>query len=279
MQLGIFAKTFSGTTPDHVLLSVAMAGFHAAHYNWACSGIASMPDEIPAGYAEEVTKAAARHQIKIVGLSATWNMAHPDPAVRQKGLRRFESMASKTSMLGTKLITLCTGTRDADDQWRYHPDNQTADAWRDMITSMREAVAIAERHDLFLGIEPELANVVHNIEATEALFSEIDSPCLKLILDPANLFEHAPQSEVKALVEIAISKLGSRLAMAHAKDRDAKGQFVAAGKGIVDFDHLIQSLKEVGFDGPLVTHGLTADEAPEVGKFLRGILLKHGCLT
>jgi len=279
MQLGIFAKTFSGTTPDHVFSSVAKAGFHAAHYNWACSGIASMPDEIPASYAEEVTKAAANHQIKIFGLSATWNMAHPDPSVRQQGLKRLEAIASKASMLGTKLITLCTGTRDTDDQWRYHPDNQSADAWRDMIASMREAVAIAERYDLYLGIEPELANIVHNIKATELLFSEIESSCVKLILDPANLFEHASQSEVKALVEIATSKLGSRLAMAHAKDRDARGQFVAAGKGIVDFDHLIRSLKEVGFDGPLVTHGLKSDEAPEVCNFLKNLLLKNGCLT
>lgn len=279
MQLGIFAKTFSGTTPDHVLSSVAKAGFHAAHYNWACSGIASMPDEIPAGYAEEVTKAAVNHQIKIVGLSATWNMAHPDPSVRQQGLRRLEAMASKASTLGTKLITLCTGTRDADDQWRYHPDNQSADAWRDMIASMRDAALIAERHDLLLGIEPELANIVNTIDATERLFSEIGAPRLKLILDPANLFEYASQSEVKGLVERAISKLGSHLAMAHAKDRNAQSEFVAAGNGIVDFDHFIRSLKETEFDGPLVTHGLTSEEAPEVGKFLRDILLKHGCLT
>lgn len=279
MQLGIFAKTFSGTTPDQVLSSVAKAGFRAAHYNWACSGIASMPDEISAGYAEDVTKAAANHQIKIVGLSATWNMAHPDPSVRQQGLRRLEAMAAKAPMLGTKLISLCTGTRDADDQWRYHPDNQSADAWRDMIASMRDAVLIAERNDLLLGIEPEFANIVNTIDAAERLFFEIGSSQLKLILDPANLFEHASQSEVKRLVERAISKLGSHLAMAHAKDRDAQGEFVAAGKGIVDFDHFIRSLKEAGFDGPLVTHGLTSEEAPEVGKFLGGILLKHGCLT
>ncbi len=279
MQLGIFAKTFSGSDPQSVLSSVVNAGFHAAHYNWACSGLSSMPDEIPAGSAEDVSAAASRLRVKIVGLSATWNMAHPDPSVRQKGLVRLDAMGAKAHALGTRLMTLCTGTRDAEDQWRHHPDNQSADAWRDMVTTMREAVPIAERHDLLLGIEPELANIVNNIAAAERLFSEIASPRLKLVLDPANLFEQGSVSEVRALVENAITKLGSRLAMAHAKDRSASGAFVATGKGIVDFDHFIQCLKDAGFDGPLVTHGLTADEAPAVSDVLQKLLNKHGCLS
>jgi len=279
MQLGIFAKTFSGSNPASIFASVAKAGYHAAHYNWACSGLSSMPDDIPAGCAEEVAAEARRHNVKIVGLSATWNMAHPNPAIRQKGLARLEIMAAKAPVLGTRLVTLCTGTRDADDQWRHHPDNQSADAWRDMITTMREAVAIAERHDLLLGIEPELANIVNTIAAAERLFSEAASPRLKLILDPANLFEQASVSEVRTLVEHAITKLGSRIAMAHAKDRNTSGEFVAAGQGIVDFDHFVLSLKDAGFEGPLVTHGLTAAEAPGVNEFLRSLLIKHGCLA
>lgn len=279
MQLGIFAKTFSGSNPASIFASVANAGYHAAHYNWACSGLSTMPDDIPAGCAEEVAAEARRHNVKIVGLSATWNMAHPNPAIRQKGLARLEIMAAKAPVLGTRLVTLCTGTRDADDQWRHHPDNQSADAWRDMITTMREAVAIAERHDLLLGIEPELANIVNTIAAAERLVSEAASPRLKLILDPANLFEQASVSEVRTLVEHAITKLGSRLAMAHAKDRNMSGEFVAAGQGIVDFDHFVLSLKDAGFEGPLVTHGLTAAEAPGVNEFLRSLLIKHGCLA
>lgn len=279
MQLGIFAKTFSGSAPESVLSSVAEAGFQSAHYNWACSGLSSMPDDIPAGYAEEVLAASQRHKVPIVGLSATWNMAHPDPAVRQKGLARLDAIGAKVHVLGTRLITLCTGTRDADDQWRHHPDNQTAEAWRDMIATMREAVTIANRHDLLIGVEPELANIVDTVAAAERMFSEIASPRLKLVLDPANLFERASASEVKALVENAITKLGSKLAMAHAKDRNTSGEFVAAGKGVVDFDHFVLCLKDAGFDGPLVTHGLTSGEAPAVSEFLRGLLIKHGCLA
>ena len=60
--------------------------------------------------------------------------------------------------------------------------------------------------------------------------------------------------------------------MAHAKDRDAIGRFGTAGQGVVDFAHFLSRLKAAGFDGDLVTHGLTAAEAPDVAAFLRRTL-------
>jgi sugar phosphate isomerase/epimerase len=56
--------------------------------------------------------------------------------------------------------------------------------------------------------------------------------------------------------------------MAHAKDRDPAGGFVAAGRGVVDFPHFLNCLRAAGFDGDLVTHGLTVDEAADVAAFL-----------
>jgi sugar phosphate isomerase/epimerase len=59
--------------------------------------------------------------------------------------------------------------------------------------------------------------------------------------------------------------------MAHAKDRTADGGFAAAGKGVIDFRHFIGCLKQAGFDGPLIAHGLDASEAPGVAQFLKGL--------
>jgi len=59
--------------------------------------------------------------------------------------------------------------------------------------------------------------------------------------------------------------------MAHAKDRFADGRFATAGKGVVDFADFVARLKAAGFDGPLVTHGLAAEEAPGVARFLKGL--------
>ena len=151
MQLGIFAKTFDTTGALPTLQAVAGAGYATAQFNLACLGLPSMPDAIPPGVAAEIAAAAAATGVSIAAVSGTYNMIHPDPAVRAAGLRRLEVLAAACRPMGTRLVTLCTGTRDPDDQWRWHPDNARPQAWRDLRAEMDKAVAIAERFDLALG--------------------------------------------------------------------------------------------------------------------------------
>ena len=72
----------------------------------------------------------------------------------------------------------------------------------------------------------------------------------------------------------AIDVLGDRIAMAHGKDRAADGSFTTVGKGVVDFPDFVARLRAAGFAGPLVTHGLTAEEAPGVAAYLRGLIAR-----
>ena len=72
----------------------------------------------------------------------------------------------------------------------------------------------------------------------------------------------------------AVEVAGDAVAMAHAKDRAPDGRFVTAGHGVVDFPDLFDRLRDSGFDGPVVTHGLTAEEAPGVAATLSGCGLR-----
>jgi sugar phosphate isomerase/epimerase len=272
MQLGIFAKTFTATGALPALRAVADAGYAAAQFNMACLELPSMPDSIEPGAARSVAVASDATRVSIAAVSGTYNMIHPDRSVRSQGLARLEVLAASCADMGTRLITLCTGTRDAQDQWRWHPDNASEAAWSDLRAEMEAAIAIAERFDIELGIEPELANVVSGARAARRLLDEMNSQRLRIVLDPANLFEVADRSERHRLIDEAVDLLAAEIGMAHAKDRHADGNFAAAGQGVVDFPHFIGRLKAAGFDGPLITHGLTEAEAPGVGAFLRSVL-------
>jgi sugar phosphate isomerase/epimerase len=276
MRLGIFARTFEGKSPAGVLGQVARAGYQAAQYNMACSGLASMPDAIDPEVARAVALAAKLSGVNIAAVSGTYNMIHPDLRVRQAGHARLETLAAACAGLGTGLITLCTGTRDPDDQWHPHPGNDSTSAWHDLLASMQIAVDIAERHDVLLGIEPELANVVNSAQRARALISQIASPRLRIVLDPANLFAVATPEQQRRTVSEAIDLLADRIVMGHAKDRDAKGGFAAAGTGVLDYPHYLACLKAANFTGPLITHGLRADEAPGVAVFLVKVLADAG---
>ncbi|MGX9142390.1 sugar phosphate isomerase/epimerase family protein [Mesorhizobium sp. 128a] len=272
MQLGIFAKTFAASGALPVLRAVADAGYAAAQFNMACLGLPSMPDSIEPDAARSITVASEQTGVSIAAVSGTYNMIHPDRSVRVQGLARLEVLAASCADMGTRLITLCTGTRDAQDQWRWHPDNASEAAWSDLRTEMEAAVAIAERFDIELGIEPELANVVSSAQAARRLLDEMNSKRLRIVLDPANLFEVADAAERRRLIDEAVDLLAAEIGMAHAKDRHADGSFAAAGMGVVDFPHFIGRLKAAGFGGSLITHGLTEAEAPDVRAFLRSVL-------
>jgi sugar phosphate isomerase/epimerase len=208
----------------------------------------------------------------LVALSGTYNMAHPDKAVRDDGLRRLTTVIEVSAALSIPLVTLCTGTRNRDDQWAHHPDNADPSAWADMAKEMEKALGIAERHGVDLGIEPEQANIVTSAGDAMRLIAEMGSRRLRIVLDPANLFERANAEEARAIVTEAIETTTGHVAMAHAKDRLADGRFATAGQGVVDFADFIARLEASGFDGPLVTHGLSAEEAPGVASFLKGLL-------
>lgn len=269
MRLGIFAKTFSGSDPAVVLAQAKAAGFDAVQYNMACSGLPALPEAITPAEADAVGNAATQTGLSVAAVSGTYNMIHPDPAVRAAGLAHLEVLAAASARMGTSLITLCTGTRDRDDQWRGHPDNDTPAAWRDLLGEMGKAVAIAERYGVRLGIEPELANVVDSAVRARQLLDAIDGPALAIVLDPANLFEQASLPEQRNIVSRAIDLLADRIVMGHAKDRTVDGAFTTAGTGVLDYRHYLERLNAVGFTGDLVTHGLSADEAPAVANFLR----------
>ena len=272
MRLGIFAKTFAGSDPGTVLGASKAAGFACVQYNMACSGLAAMPDALSAQDVAAVSAASRASGVAIAAVSGTYNMIHPDPAVRAKGLARLEVLLSHAAAMGTGMVTLCTGTRDAEDQWRHHPENGSAEAWRDLLAEMGKACALAEPLGIKLGIEPELANVVDTAARARALIDTLQSPALGIVLDPANLFEVATLAEQRDLLSRSVDLLADRIAMAHAKDRDALGGFATAGKGVVDFPHFLGALKAAGFNGDLVTHGLAANEAAGVARYLSGVL-------
>jgi sugar phosphate isomerase/epimerase len=274
MQLGIFAKTFPGNDAATVLKAVRDAGYSCTQFNMACVGLPSMPDDIADAVIAAIAAAAGDSRVTLSALSATYNMIHPDRAVRDAGMHRLRVVAQAARALKIPLVTLCTGTRDPDDQWRHHPDNALADAWADLRTEMARALAIAEADGVDLGIEPEQANVVTSARDARRLIDEMGSRRVKIILDPANLFEQATPDEARRIVAEAVDAADGAIAMAHAKDRRPDGRFATVGEGVVDFPDFLARLQAAGFDGPLVTHGLTAAEAPRVAAYLAGLVAR-----
>jgi sugar phosphate isomerase/epimerase len=271
--IGIFAKTFPRPTPEENLDAVRSHGLGVVQYNLACAGLPSLPDRIEPHLAQRIAAAAASRRITLAAVSGTFNMIDPVRQRRAAGLRRLGQLAGACALLGTKIITLCTGTRDPDDMWRGHPANGRPDAWADLLAAMERALVLAEEHDLWLAVEPETANVVDSPAKARQLLDELRSPRLKIILDPANLFHVGDLPRQRAILDAAFDLLGPDIVLAHAKDvRVVAGtvHHVAAGTGLLDYPHYLALLRHVPV--PLIVHGLAEAEVARALAFLRGAL-------
>jgi sugar phosphate isomerase/epimerase len=272
MRLGIFAKTFNRATLGQTLDAVADSGLRTMQFNMALTGGPSLPDAIPAELAARVRAEAADRGLGIAAVSGTYNMAHPDPEVRGDGLRRLGVLVAAASALGTGIVTLCTGSRDATDMWRRHPDNATAEAWRDMLAGVEAALGVAEAHDVTLAFEPEHNNVVDSAAAGRRLLDEMRSRHLRVVIDAANLLAGPDLERQGATLREAFELLADDLVLAHAKDVRRDGTIVAAGLGELDYDHYLALLAQTGRDVPLIMHGLAESEVPDSVAFLNAAL-------
>jgi sugar phosphate isomerase/epimerase len=271
--IGIFAKTFPRPTPEENLDAVRTHGLGVVQYNLACAGLPSLPERIEPHLARRIGAAAVSRGITIAAASGTFNMIDPVQERRDIGMRRLGQLAGACAPFGTKIITLCTGTRDPNDMWRGHPANGRPDAWTDLLTAMEQALVIAEVYDLWLAIEPETANVVDSPAKARRLLDELRSPRLKIIIDPANLFHVEDLPNQGRILDAAFDLLGADMVLAHAKDVRVVGgtvRHVAAGTGVLDYRHYLTLLRQTPV--PLIMHGLAETEVERALAFLRWTL-------
>ncbi len=303
MELGIFAKTFRRPTLEESLDAVAGHGLNAIQFNFSVAGLPTLPDRIDERLCAGISTACRERGLTLAALSGTFNMigadeSRHDPArmvarLMSSGgpstmhmdaervlsdvlagdlmLERLGRMAAACRHLDTRIITLCTGTCDPDDMWKWHPDNVRRGVWKILVAAMKQVARIADRHELTMAIEPEPGNVINTTAKARMLLDEIGSPWIKIVIDPANLFHPGDLPRMREFLDEAFEWLGPDICLAHAKELSAQGQAggLPPGRGAVDWDHYLGWLVRIEYQGPLIIHGLPENEVAEAVDFLR----------
>ena len=272
MYAAIFSRTYPMKDIAAVLDAVVADGFEGIQANLSSAGLASLPNASPSGVIEKVKSAATSRGIKIAALSGTYNMAHPDPQVRQASRAGFANVVTAAREMGAPIVTLCTGSRDPQDMWKSHPDNNSPEAWSDLLSELDFALRLAEDAGIQLAIEPEPANVIGDAKTADRLLKQIASQHLGIILDAANLLTPATLATQHEIMAEAANLLGGSLLLAHAKDIDTSGNVIAPGQGAVDLFAFAKALRTVNYCGPLIAHGFTADKTRFAAQSLRRII-------
>jgi len=277
MRVGIFARTFDEPTLDGVLNAAASHDIDLIHFNFRCAGLESLPKVINDTLCDQIRVAFEQRQLNMLAISATYNVIDPDRQQRYLLTQRACGLIERARDLGTNFVTLCTGTRDAENMWQAHPDNDSPEAWREMIATLEKLIPAAEAHGVTLGIEPEKANVVNSALKARRLLDQLQTENLKIVIDGANLFKPDDLTNMSNVLTEAFDLLGPDIAMAHAKDitvdRTIKQQ--AAGTGQLDWKTYFQCLQQSGYDGPIVLHNLAPSQVDQSIRFVTRVVEQY----
>ena len=260
MKLGTFSPEIPAGTAAELFRKTKDYGFTQMQFDYASVDKEEMPAFITDSLNQEIAAEAAMQGIKIVAVNGTFNMSHPDFTVRQDGIACFEKIAASCGTLGCKLVTICTGTRNRDNMWTPHLDNNSPEAWKDMTAVLERLILIADKYDVDLGIETEASNVVNTPEKAKKIIEDLRSKRLKIILDAANLFQHgmAKRENVKSVISRGMDILSPWIVLAHGKDiKEGEGlDFTGAGQGIIDFEFFLKELEKTGYKDGMILHGI-----------------------
>jgi sugar phosphate isomerase/epimerase len=256
---------YSRQTLAAIADAVQSDGLVAVQLSLANAGLEPLPDNLDRDTARRIGDVFREREITVAAVSGTFNAVHPDRRLREDGIRRVAGIAARCADLGTQVITLCTGTRDPENMWRYHAANGEAEAWRDLVETMQALTNVAAVDGVSLGFEPEVVNVIDTAEKARRLLNEVGHPSLGVVLDPANLIHAKDLERTGEVIKNAFDQIGDRIVLAHAKDvieplpGERECRRVAPTTGKVDFKRYLELLGERRYTGALIMHDLAED--------------------
>ncbi len=134
---------------------------------------------------------------------------------------------------------------------------------------------MAEKTGAVISIEPYWQNVIDSIDRAERIFRDVQSPALRMVMDPCNYLRKEDLPRMGPLLDDMFQRLGDKIVVAHAKDVKASSEgtdLPAAGLGVLDYPHYLRLL--AGLDRPmdLLVEHVALDDVPRARDFVLGEL-------
>jgi hexulose-6-phosphate isomerase len=216
--------------------AVKDAGFQGIELN--------RPDEIPL---DELIRARDATGLEIAGVTCSthWGkpLTHPDPAVREQGIRGLKIALQEAGELGCRNLLLVPGVVNKEVSY--------ADAYSRAQLAIKEAIPFAEKAGCKIGVENVWNHFLLSPLEAARFIDEIGSPSVGFHFDVGNVVTYGwPEQWIRTL--------GARIFNLHVKEfsrskRDKEGLWkgfeVELGEGDNDWPAVKRALHDVGYHG------------------------------
>lgn len=247
MQIGIRLHDIAPGTLEERVKMAHEQGFACGHLALAktVTETSTANSALTPGYATYLRKMFAKYDVDIAVLGCYLNLAHPDPEELKKIQERYYAHLRFASVLGCSVVGTETGAPNSS--YSYEPACHTEEALNTFITNVTPVVRCAEKFGVILAIEPVWNHIVYNAKQALKVLEAINSPNLRIILDPVNLLCAENIEHYEQVVDGAIRLLGEYTDVIHMKDfviNNGKIVSGAPGTGVMKYDRIMNFVKE-----------------------------------
>ena len=244
MNIGIrLHDTLPGTLPERLSYAKAQ-GFSCAHLALSKALPDFSMDDAPRLLTEElageVKEAFAAKSMTCAVLGCYLSLANPDEEARARTQAIYRAHLRFSRLMGAGVVG--TETPAAANARFDAPQQDSEEAFRLFLDSVRPVVRWAEEEDAVLAVEPVWRHIVSTPERAERMLEALNSDHVEIILDSVNLLspENAPRAET--VIDEAIRRLGDRVRVLHMKDyrlEEGKVLSTACGLGVMRYEKLV----------------------------------------
>lgn len=267
---------FTGVYGDHLPLAEAAKrisedGFKGVVFTYNFKDMSFDPLAPDWDVLKKIVDTLEKHDLPIVGLFGYYNPIDLDPQRRKKGEARLELLARHWKRFGSPIISLETGTYNKESEFADDPKNWTEEGYQAVKNVFQRWAELAEKTGAIIAPEIYVRNVINGVERAARLLQDVNSPALKITMDPCNYYRNEDLPKMKPMLDEMFKRLGPQIVIGHAKDVKAAPDWPdlpAPGLGQLDYPKYLRLL--AGLDRPmhLVVEHLALPDVPRARDFV-----------
>lgn len=199
-------------------------------YNWFCQP-----------YANKMNEILSDNKIELAILGCYKNLAHPNKEKMDTIIKEYEAHIDFAAMLKQSVVGTETGCPNED--YSFDENTHTEKAIQTVIENLKKIVPHAEKKGVILAIEPVYKHIICSSKVARRVLDEVNSPNLKIILDPVNLLAKENIHQKNEIIQEAINLLKEDIVAVHIKDfRETENDLEAirCGLGSMNYDAITQ---------------------------------------
>ncbi|MCB2352895.1 sugar phosphate isomerase/epimerase family protein [Clostridium estertheticum] len=197
------------------------------------------------GMAEHIKGILTKHNLNISLLGCYINLANPDDNELNKLLENFKEHIRFAKYLGCNIVGTETGALNRE--YVYTKDNNTEEAFKRSLSSIKILVKEAEKFGVVVGVEGVTKHVMNTPERLKRAIDCVNSNNLQVIFDPINFIDETNFDKQDEIIKKSFELFGDKIAIIHAKDfiyDDGKVKQVSIGSGQFNYPLLLSLIKE-----------------------------------